>query len=82
MILCPGKIAKLRQDTPRLLRDLGILLEPTIFGIAISGRVPEVLRKNIDSFSFYNIFPRVAMNLTGPLFKVEEDKDMILRENL
>ena len=73
MILCPGTIAKLRQGTPRLFTDLGILLEPTVFGIAISGRVPEVLRKNLETCSAYNICPKIYMKISEPLSRMEVD---------
>ena len=74
MILCPETIAKLRQGTPRLLTDLGILLEPTVFGIAISGRVPEVLRKNLETCSAYNICPKIYMKTLEPLSRMEYDQ--------
>ena len=82
MILCPGTTAKIRTDTPQLLRELGILLEPTEFGIAISGRVPEELRENLETISTYNIMPKIVEINRGPLFKVEEDDEMLVRENL
>ena len=80
--MCPGTTAKLRTDTPQLLRELGILLEPTEFGIAISGRVPEELRENLETISTYHTIPRIAENNRGPLFKVEDDSEVMIRENI
>ena len=71
MILCPGTTAKLRQGEPRLLEDLGIMLEPTIFGIAISGRVPEDLRGNLETMSNYNVIPKIAIKNPEPLTRRE-----------
>ena len=58
------------------------MLEPTEFGIAISGRVPEELRENLETISTYHTVPRIAENDRGPLFKVEDDSEVMIRENL
>ena len=50
MILCSATIATLRNDEPVIvLPELKIILEPTIFGIAISGSVPKELKSGSSS---------------------------------
>ena len=45
MILCSGTINALRTEEPIIvLPELKMLLEPTIFGVAISGSVPKALK--------------------------------------
>ena len=55
MILCAGSVNKLRVDKVVHIKGLGMLLEPTIFGTAISGTVPQTLRDSIDTACAYNI---------------------------
>ena len=59
-ILCAGSVNKLRVDKVVHNKGLGMLLEPTIFGTAISGTVPQTLRDSVDTVCAYNIALKVV----------------------
>ena len=82
LILCTAATNELRINKVIHLKGLGILLEPTIFGIAVSGRVPEALRGNVNTVCAYNIVPRVVSRAKEPLFKIESDEEEVLKKNL
>ena len=57
-----------------LLTELKILLEPTIFGIAISGAVPKCLKRSSQRVAANNVSTRLVCASRDPqLFLVEED---------
>ena len=82
LILCTATTNKLRDKEIVLLKGLNILLEPTIFGTAISGKVPETLRGNVETVCNYNIIPRIVSKGREPLFKIEEEEEGKLKEEL
>ena len=49
------------------LKGLNILLEPTIFGTAVSGKVPQALRGNVDAVCGNYLAPSFIQNFTKPL---------------
>ena len=60
MILCSTSINRLRTtDQILLIKSLDIILEPTIFGVAISGAVPPALRGQIHVILASHIAPRL-----------------------
>ena len=61
MILCTSSVNKLRTEEAVIhLKGLNILLEPTIFGTAISGEVPQSLRGSVNTVCSHNIAPRLV----------------------
>ena len=61
LVLSPATINKLRTIDPIIrIKELDILLEPTIFGVVISGAIPEHLRSAADWVSVQFIAPRVV----------------------
>ena len=75
MILCSSTINTLRTKEPVvLLTELKILLEPTIFGIAISGAVPKCLKRSSQRVTANNVSTRLVCTSRDPqLFLAEED---------
>ena len=60
MILCSTSINRLRTtDQIHHIKPLDIILEPTIFGVAISGAVPPALRGQIHVILASHIAPRL-----------------------
>ena len=60
MILCSTSINRLRTTDQILhIKPLDIILEPTIFGVAISGAVPPALRGQIHVILASHIAPRL-----------------------
>ena len=82
IILCTASINKLRTEEVIHLKGLNMLLEPTIFGTAVSGSVPQSLRGSIDTICAHNIVPRLAVKVSEPLFRVEDEEEEVLRQNL
>ena len=75
MILCSATTNTLRTNEPvTLLPELKILLEPTIFGIAISGAIPKSLRSSHQRVSAHNVTIKPVCDFRDPqLFLSEED---------
>ena len=74
IILSSSAINKIRSDEKIvLLPKLGILLEPTIFGVAVSGKIPECLGNQVEYIQVNCIVPKRA--------KVIADPDLILFED-
>ena len=82
MILCTAAINELRRNKVIHLRGLGIILEPTIFGTAISGRVPEALKASVNTVCAFNIVPKVVSKLKDPLFTIDTEEEEELKKNL
>ena len=83
IILCTSSMNKLRTEEAVIhLKGLNILLEPTIFGIVVSGEVPQALRGSVNTVCGHNIVPRLVFKVTEPLFRTEEGEEEALRENL
>ena len=61
LILCSSSINKIRSDeNVILIPEIEILLEPTIFGVAISGAIPLSLRNRDNIVLANNISPRLV----------------------
>ena len=79
MILCSTSINRLRtSDKILLIKPLDILLEPTIFGVAISGAIPSTFRGQMHIILANNIAPMLVCRAQDPrLFLAEDDDDSI-----
>ena len=78
MILCSTSINLIRGRHPTVLLDtLNILLEPTIFGAAISGEVPTHLRGQMNIIQSHHIAPRVICPGQDPLLFMSEENDSV-----
>ena len=61
LVFSPATINKLRTVDPIIrIKELDLLLEPTIFGVVISGAIPDHLRSAADWVSVQFIAPRVV----------------------
>ena len=61
MVLCSATMNKLRTPHGAIhLSDLDILLEPTIFGMAISGAIPDHLRAIAHQVSVSCTVPQIV----------------------
>ena len=68
IILCTSSMNELRTEEAVVhLKGLNILLEPTIFGTAVSGKVPQALRGNVDAVCGNYLAPSFIQNFTKPL---------------
>ena len=77
LILCTASSNKIRRDSTTRVKSINILLEPTIFGTAISGSVPPALRGNVSALGVYHSVPRLVDKPTSEaLFRVEEEDDI------
>ena len=63
MVLCSGAIHRLRNGESKLLENIEILLEPTIFGTVVSGKIPESLRNKTEQVCSYMTTPRTVTPL-------------------
>ena len=71
IILSSSAINKIRSDEKIvLLPELGILLEPTIFGVAVSGKIPESLSNQIEFIQVNCIAPKRS--------EVEVESDLLM----
>ena len=75
MILCSASINRIRtEDKVTLLSTLGILLEPTIFGVAVSGKIPEVLTHTAQQVQAHCIAPKIKTTVNDhELFYSSDD---------
>ena len=72
IILCTSSMNELRTEEAVIhLKGLNILLEPTIFGTAVSDQVPQALRGNDDTVSGNFIVPRCVQKYTKPLLSTK-----------
>ena len=78
MILSSASINLIRKRQPNVYLDtMNILLEPTIFGAAISGEVPTHLRSQMNIIQFNHMAPRVICPGQDPLLFMSEENDCI-----
>ena len=82
LVLCTATINELRNGGVIHLKELGITLEPTIFGTAISGRVPETLRGEVNTVCAYNTVPKFVIKPRDPLFTIDSEEEEGLKKNL
>ena len=83
MILCSATTNTLRTHEPvTLLPELKILLEPTIFGTAISGAIPKCLKSSHQRASAHNVAIKSACDShnTQVLFQDEVTQQAIVRQ--
>ena len=75
LILCSSSINKIRTNgNVILIPEIEILLEPTIFGVAISGAIPLSLRNRDNIVLANNIAPRLVCSYKDPrLFLAKEE---------
>merc|ERR1712082_224231 len=67
MVLCSAAITRIRNGDSKTLENIGILLEPIIFGTVISGRIPESLRGKTEQVCSLMTTPRTVRTLAEPL---------------
>ena len=68
MVLSPATTNKLRTTHAIIhLHDINMLLEPTIFGVAISGAIPEHLRDRAHQVSVSCTVPYLVNNTKDPI---------------
>ena len=92
IIMCPASISKIRCGPTIHFDILNISLEPTIFGLAISGEVPRSLKDKVNSICNqctialqvcnHITVPKLVQKLTEPLFKTESQREEELKSNL
>ena len=63
MVLCSAATNRLRSGESKTLENIGILLEPTIFGTAMSGKIPENLRSRTERACSFVTIPRTVQTL-------------------
>ena len=80
MVLCSAAITRLRNGDSKTLGNIGILLEPTIFGTVMSGRIPESLRSKTEQACSFMTIPRTVETLEEPF--PMEGADLELEEML
>ena len=75
IILSSSAINKIRTKGKIVhMSELQVLLEPTIFGVAISGKIPGHLRGNIEVIQANCIVPIQANTMVDPeLYTLEEE---------
>ena len=67
LILCSASINKIRSSENIInLKDINILLEPTIFGVAISGAIPPKLRDPKSTILAQNATPSLVNHHQDP----------------
>ena len=76
LVLGAEAITRLRNSEPKPLKNISILLEPTIFGTAMSGRVPENLRNQVETVCNFNIVPVIVDSKHEPRFTECEDYEL------
>ena len=75
MVLCSAAITRIRNGASKTLENIGILLEPTIFGTVISGRIPESLRSKTEQVCSFITTPRTVQTLEEHLPTEGADKE-------
>ena len=80
MVLCSAATNRLRNGDSKTLENIGILLEPTIFGTVMSGRIPESLRSKTEQACSLLTIPRTVQTLEESL--PMEGADLELEETL
>ena len=79
MVLSPATTNKLRTTHAIIhLHDINMLLEPTIFGVAISGAIPEHLRDRAHQVSVSCTVPYLVNNTKDPILFSEGNEVTLL----
>ena len=65
MVLCSAATNRLRDGESKTLKNIEVLLEPTIFGTAMSGKIPEKLRSKTEAACNFATIPRTVKKLKG-----------------
>ena len=79
MIFCSSTINSLRTDEPiTLLPELKILLEPTVFGTAISGSVPHCLKSQDHLASKHNVAVKPVSEVSEPNLCITNSQLLLL----
>ena len=74
LILCSSTTNRIRTKPVVSIQEIGILLEPTLFGVAISGAIPHKLRAPQQTILAGNIAPKLVNNYQDPrLFLAKDD---------
>ena len=63
MVLCSAATNRLRDGESKTLKNIEVLLEPTIFGTAMSGKIPEKLRSKTEAACNFATIPRTVKKL-------------------
>ena len=79
MILCSSSINKIRNNRTFLIPALNVLLEPTIFGVAVSGEIPSFLKHHVEVIQANSIVPRLVKQIVDPDLFVFEDETSLNR---
>ena len=89
IIMCPASISKIRCGPTIHFDAFNISLKPTIFGLAISGEVPRVLKDKVNTICnnctialqvcSHVTVPKLVQKLTEPLFKTEMQREEELK---
>ena len=91
IIMCPASISKIRCGPTIHFDVLNISLEPTIFGLAVSGEVPKSLKDKVNTICTlctialqvcnHVTVPKLVQKLAEPLFKTETQREEELKSN-
>ena len=92
IIMCPASINKIRNGTMIQLDKFNMTLDPTIFGMAISGEVPSDLKGNVNTICnqctavvqicSHVTVPKLVQKVAEPLFRTESQREEELKSNL
>ena len=80
MILCSSSINKIRNQRTFLIPTLNVLLEPTIFGVAVSGEIPSFLKHHVEVIQANNIVPRLVKQIVDPDLCVFEEETSLKQD--
>ena len=77
MILCSSSINRIRNNEKSvLIPEINILLEPTIFGVAVSGEIPLVLKHHVEIIQANNSVARIVKEKEA----IIKEKEAIIEE--
>ena len=91
LIMCPASISKILSGPIMHFNEVNLSLNPTIFGLAISGEVPRNLKDKVKTITNqctialpvcnHGTVPKLAKKLTEPLPKTESHKEKEFIDN-
>ena len=81
LILCSSSTNRIRTENVINNHDIGVLLEPTLFGVAISGAIPAKLRAPQQIIMANNIAPQLVNHYQDPRLFLAKD-DVTLPEDI
>ena len=82
MVLCPASTNRLRTSHGIVhINELDILLEPTIFGVVVSGAIPSHLRLKANEVSVNCSVPQIVTKVRDP-FHILAEKETTLAEDI